>query len=581
MTKKFKTPAAGIRSGILIFVFLFIGQLPLFSENGNWVIAAQKFKYARGQTEGAVQNAMAEMIPVSILENLNRSLQRNVMPDEQLERALYKLRTERQSLYLQLSSEYKKRDSLVISYYSDTNLKSALRDEEKKIKEIQDKIDKNLEEVKKQTNETSKKMELITKNNIGDENEELSEFDKFGLLFKNIFIKDRNLYTEEKVALYRNDISSLFSPSEKAVAKGITSGTFEKEVVSAGINSLIVGTITGYGEYVSVSAELFLYPGAKSAGVVTEVGSSNDMEFVASSIAMQLLPKLTNAMPVQLKIEISPQSAADDTEIYIDDVLQTDDIDNFMLDSGVHNIQFISKNYRTAGTNYYFEGNRKYSIKVEFEELKIGTLQLGLKKNLPGEVYANGEKGLPLSDGKSKISIDGKAILGEFIAENGETSFFYIPKKNAVDGKFLTINPKPMDRMHYIDTRRKWMYGAYSAFMLSLIPAFYTDGQFKNKSQLYNKGQIDFSEANNYQIAMNVSKIISIACGVFWGYELVRYLMAANSVLPQKARKGNPADFIMDYSTNSEPDVSQDNSNNDSNENTIADGEQKDEEVIR
>ena len=128
-----------------------------------------------------------------------------------------------------------------------------------------------------------------------------------------------------------------------------------------------------------------------------------------------------------------------------------------------------------------------------------------------------------------------------------------------------------MDRMHYIDTRRKWMYGAYSAFMLSLIPAFYTDGQFKNKSQLYNKGQIDFSEANNYQIAMNVSKIISIACGVFWGYELVRYLMAANSVLPQKARKGNPSDFIMDYSKVTENDVPQDNSNNDSTEGTSSD----------
>ena len=82
--------------------------------------------------------------------------------------------------------------------------------------------------------------------------------------------------------------------------------------------------------------------------------------------------------------------------------------------------------------------------------------------------------------------------------------------------------------------------------MISLIPAFYTNGQFKNKYQLYNKGQLEFNDANKYQTAMNVTRIISIGCGLFWGYELVRYLLAANSVLPQKAKKGSPSDFLLE-----------------------------------
>ena len=135
MTTKYKN----LRAAFLIFLCSL--SFPLFSESGKWTIAAQKFKYARGQTEGAVQSGMAEMLPSAILENLNRSIQRNVLPDEQLSRTLYKLRTERQSLYLQLSSEYKKRDALVLSNYSDSELKSALKTEEKKIQEIQDKID--------------------------------------------------------------------------------------------------------------------------------------------------------------------------------------------------------------------------------------------------------------------------------------------------------------------------------------------------------------------------------------------------------------------------------------------------------
>lgn len=547
-------------------IFLFYSIYPLFGETGKWVIAAQKFQYTRGQSEGAVQSGVSEMLPSAILENLNRSLQRNVMPDEQLERNLYKLRTERQSLYLQLSSEYKKRDALVLEHYSDSKLKSAIKTEEKKIQEIQDKIDANLKDLKEQTEEATLKMNLISNQTVKNDDEELSEFEKFRQLFKNIFVKDKSLYTPETIAFYRNDSASLFKPSENAVKAGITSGTFEKEVVSAGINSLIVGSITGYGDYISVSAELFLYPGAKSAGIVTEIGSTNDMELISSSIAMQLLPLITNAMPVELIIEIFPATAAANSEIYIDDVLQSNDTNNLILDSGVHNIQFISKNYRTAGTSYYFEGNKRYSIQVNFEELKIGNIQIGLKKNIPGEIYANGVKAIPVTDTKSQISIDGNAILGEFIAENGETSFYYIPKKNVLDGNFVKINPKPMDRMSYIDTRRKWMYGAYSVFMLSLIPAFYTDGQFKNKYQLYNKGQIDYSEAHAYQTAMNITRGIAIGCGVFWGYELVRYLIAANSVLPQKAKRGPATEFVI-TDNSSQTDTTE--------ENKIDDGEQQ------
>lgn len=557
MTTKYKN----LRTAFLIFLCSL--SFPLFCESGKWTIAAQKFKYARGQTEGAVQSGMAEMLPSAILENLNRSLQRNVMPDEQLERSLYKLRTDRQSLYLQLSSEYKKRDALVLTNYSDSKLKSALQAEQKKITEIQDKIDANLEELKTQTQDAETKMDAIAHGiYVTDEKTELSELDKFARLFKNIFIKDKNIYSQESVAFYKNDITSLFKPSENAEKNGALSGTFEKEVVSAGINSLITGTINAYGDYISVTAEVYLYPGAKTAGVVTEVGSTQELELIASSIAMQLLPLITNAMPVEIELEITPDKAAAAAEIYVDDVLQSNETKNLLLDSGVHNIQFISKNYRTAGTSYYFEGNRKYQLKVNFEELKPGNLQVGLRKNINGEVYGNGEKGIPVADGKTQIAIDGQAILGEFIAENGETSFFYIPKKNAFNGNYVTINPKPMNRMSYIDSRRKWMYGSYSVFMLSLIPAFYTNGQFKNNLQLYNKGQIEYEEALRYQTAMNVSRLISIGCGVFWGYELVRYLMAANSVLPQNARNGNQSEYILQT----------DNLNN---------GEKEDEEIVR
>ena len=97
--------------------------------------------------------------------------------------------------------------------------------------------------------------------------------------------------------------------------------------------------------------------------------------------------------------------------------------------------------------------------------------------------------------------------------------------------------------MSYIDKRRKIMYASYSLFMVSLIPTFYTYGNYQNYVNLYKNYQVDYETAKKWQDATNVTRIISIGAGVLWGYELVRYLIAANSVLPQNAKAGDDAEF--------------------------------------
>ena len=52
--------------------------------------------------------------------------------------------------------------------------------------------------------------------------------------------------------------------------------------------------------------------------------------------------------------------------------------------------------------------------------------------------------------------------------------------------------------------------------------------------------QID--EANRWILASDISTGISVACGVWFVYELVRYLYAANSILPKEAELA-PMDF--------------------------------------
>lgn len=541
MTKKYNK----LRAVVLVFTFLWTSFSPLFGEDGKWVIAAQKFIYARGQTKNAVTSNIEETIPTNILEKISRSLERNIMPNERFERENYKLRTERQSLYLQLSSEYKKRDSLVLNNYSDMRMKSELKAAEKKIKQIQEKLEKNIAEQKEKYEKAEAQMHLAAGEVDDDDNVELNEAELVKNLIKNIFEQSEDLITEENIALYKDSVESLFKTTVKVKETDYTEPLFEKEVVSSGINGLITGQITSYGDFISVAVDLYNYPGAKKIGSVMEVGEIKELDLITSEISRQILPMIVNTLPVKFVFSIEPEEAKEKLSIYVDDVLQKMENDTVSLDSGSHRIQFVSEGYKSAGVTYFFEGNKKYNIEVKFERPVIGHIQLQLKNELTGNIYANAEPALKFDDRNSQISINGNTILGEFITEDNETAFFYIPKKQTFDGSAVTLNPKPRDRTEYVNTRRKWMYGAYTVFMISLIPTFYTFGNFQINKDLYSKHQIDFETAKRWQTASNISSTISICCGVFWGIELIRYLVAANSVLPQNVKPGIVSEQVL------------------------------------
>lgn len=540
----------------LIFLFLFLNvSLSLYCDDKKWVIAAQKFTYSRGQNKNSITEATAETLPTSILEKLSKSLERNIFPDEKLNRTRYQLRTERQSLFLQLTSEYQKRDAIVLYDYNDNKKKTAYRDEDKKIQDIKNKINDNLEKLKEAELETEENMKIAVSKQDDNNQENITEVEKIKTFFKRIFVKDEDVISSENISFYRDDINSLYTPSENALNSGYLSYKFEKEIYSSGINTLITGNISNYDDYISVSVDVYLYPGFKKIGSVMEVSSVEDMELLTSSIANQIIPMLTNSMPVELMVTIGPEEATKSYELYIDDVLQDKDSYKLILQSGVHTIQCACEGFKTAETTYYFEGNKKYNIEINLVESKEGYIQIGLKKPIVGDVFVNGQLATVVNETKTQIKINGNEILGEFIAEDGQTAFFYIPNELYFDGSFVKINPKPFDREKYIDTRRKWMYGSYTMLMVSLIPFFYTYGNLINDAKLYNDRQLSYNEAIKMQKAYNVCRYITIGCGVFWGIELVRYFIAANSVLPQKAKAGDLSEYSFYVPSETEPEV--------------------------
>ena len=503
MTRKFK----------LALIFLLFSSSGIFAAaaQSEWIVAAQKFTFTRNQTDSVAQG-MAVMFPSRILEKLSSNMYRNINMEESQSRELYKLRQETNSLFLQLSSEVKKRDSLVLENYSQSELNRKLIDADKKVNEIKKKLSDNLKT-------------QMTLTDIAWDNQ-----------------------VSEKISLYKNDISALYTPSEQVAEQGIKSAAFEKEVVNAKINCLITGQITAYDEYIALTVQTYVFPGAKLVSTITEIGSLDDTEYMALNIARQLAPVITNSIPVTIQINVVEPQDSSTFKTYIDDVLYNSIEDSFIIDSGVHHIQFIAEGYKSAGTNYYFEGNKFYDIQVELSPLEEKTIYVKSKLNDFGKYMINGNEGELLSDNTAKIIINDNPVLGQFITDDDSSAFFYIPQEQLYDDVLYTAKLNSLNHSDYIEKHRKRMYLSYSILVTSLVPTIITQGRLSSYVKLFNdsvsvsnlKAQGRYEEVYKEAKAWNTTAIIctgvSVAAGAWFVYELYRYFSAANSVLPEKTK---------------------------------------------
>lgn len=536
MTRKFKLTLT------LIF-FLFSNCLFAAGTQAEWIIAAQKFSFTRNQT-GSVADGLAVTLPSLILEKLSSSMYRNPDLDEKTDRELYKLKQERNSLFLQLSGEVKKRDSLFLEKYSQSELNRKINDADKKIMEVKSKLDENLK--------AEQNLKDAAYNN------------------EKYFTANQN-QPGEKITLYKKDITALFTPSAFALEQGLKSPAFEKDLVNAKINCLITGKITAYDEYLMLTVESYLYPGARLTSTITEIGTVDDADFIASNIVRQLAPVITNSMPVTLKISVTQPSEQSGFKTYIDDILYNSIEEEFIIDSGIHHIQFIADGYKSAGTNYYFEGNKYYDIKVSLDQLQSNTVYLLSNPFIEGDFLINGKPAEKLSDNSAKITINGNAILGQFITQENLSAFLYVPQHKLYDGVLYTAKVKPLDHSEYIEKYRRRMYLSYSVLVTSLVPTIATKGRLKSFVDLFNdterikllneEGELDkrFKEAKIWNTAAIACTGVSIAAGAWFVFELYRYFNAANSVLPANTKIDfnyeEPQEKAEPESTNTEPEL--------------------------
>lgn len=501
-------------SQLIILLLLFSNSSLLFA--GDWIVAARQFSYPKKQ-DSALTRGLAQTIPEKVLDQVLQYSSREILSDEKNQRKLYELKNQRTSLFLQLSAQVQLRDALVLTVTDEKTLEKKITEAELKLAEIKAKIDQNLETQKEILNHTyvepEKETDFLTK----------------------AFTKPENTALIENIALYKNDSSVLYEFEEKNKDLPLNSEAVEKELVSKGIKGFISGNINVYSQYITVTLELHSYPGASSLITLKEYGNLDDIDTIAFNLASELGPAITNALPAVLYIK----GLSENIQVYIDNKLVSENVEKYSVPAGVHTLEFTGKEYKSAGTSYYFEGNKNYTIDVNLEKLEPKNISIKPLSPVIGSFYANGVQAQTVEE-ETVLSINGNSVLGQFITQDNAVTFYYIAEENLNNGQTYSVAIKDFDTGSYIEKRRRWMYTSYSVLVSSLIPAFFCQGQANSYIAAGNAGFLktekDIQTANGWITASNVATGVSVGCGIWFVYELIRYLYAANKVLPVEAK---------------------------------------------
>lgn len=475
------------------------------ADEKKWTISAVEFKFTQDIKRTEYEKSLLKAVPKLILDQLNGIKVRNVSSAEFLDRDIDALVKERLALFLELSSESKKRDSYVLQELSEYQFNKLIKESEKKIQDINKRIDTNL-----------KKQEDL-----------LNEQKKFS-------------DAPENFEFYKNDSDNLFVIMDQYKDYDYSSYQFSTEVNKAGIDGLVTGNVVTYGNYAAVTAELYIYPGAKSVGVITEVGNISKIESIAKNISYRLIPLIENAIPCEVKINFTDEELRKKAKLTVDNTVYPVVPEKIVLGTGVHNLTFECDGYRKESFSYGFGYEKKYVIEIDFVKAENIDTAVILKNPIAGSLFYNGNI---KNDNVVSVKVNNMSVLGYFQSENDNSLYFIIPGSLLVNDTAVTANLKDFDIGANIEKRRKLMYISYSALVCSLPYLFYSYSNYNNLYRSYELGNtVDLNKLRTYQTMSYIGIGVSVGLGGWFIYELVRYLVDANKALPVEVKKSD-SDF--------------------------------------
>ena len=533
---------------LCIFSVLLIvnGFTFLYAADNQWTVAAIPFQVdVRSGSKNSIYKEFETLFPKRILDNLAFGNQRFIDKSETDQRKLYDLKKKQTANFLELSGLVKSRDSLFLYDYSERELKRKINEAEKKIEACKKKIAENQVLIDQLVLSKADASSTYNVHKIQ------SETEKFQNLFKNLFSTNVESEYYEQVQVYGSIDNPFIELTEQQQAdfleNGLNSIFLKKISDEKKIRCILTGKVTVIDEYISVTAVLTLMPGNRELCRESEIGATAQSETICDLLSDSMLQYVFGTLPVSINVKVMNEETVDGLKFTFDDQV----VSNFSIpqifESGIHTVSFSAPGYKTLVTSYHFEGNQNYEIGVHLVKKDNGFINFRMKYFQEGTLFANG---MPLvsSDqykNTSRIEIDGKEILGIFVSEDGLSDFYYIDSKKISDGNFYQSNIKAMDTASYIDLRRKIMYGSYSAFMISMMGWCVTYGSLYNTFAAYQQNPTIelYEKAVKWQNASKVMTGFAWGTGLLWGYTLIRYLIAADKVLPSTTKVLRPEDF--------------------------------------
>lgn len=491
---------------LILALIIFFSTTYFFAS--DWILAATPFAIStESNSSFGLLASTSEQIPKLILQEFADSETRQPSVIEIQQRELKKL--------------YSKKNTLV------ARLKSATEDRNKEFLSSKDNFNKK--------KNLQKKDDLINEINL--------EIQEINILIQNLLQEiekgDSFIYSElEPIYLYNNNSEMLLENDS------ITQ--LEEKISSSNINGLITGKITAFGDYIEVEAIVYAYPGKINLGSVSATGSIKDIVSLSKNLSNKLKPIITNENTVSLIFNIEPQEAKEKANIIIDNkVLKLSAQEEIIIPSGKQTITISAEGYYEKTFTWNYSKDEYFCINVALEKIETIPVNISEESNLPGQLYINA---LPVGETPALINIPQGIILGEFSLDNQTTEkstedkstltvdpiFFTanITEQNNLEQLNLRLKSETLNISQRIEKRRRSMYNSYSAFIVSLIPTFFSYGMYINKHNGWVMGSEDESKAKTWEIVSNSSIALSCGLGVNFIIQLGRYISAVDDVLP-------------------------------------------------
>jgi len=469
---------------ILTAVLSVCFSAPVFSaERETWVLAAEPFST---KDVPEVYQTHAEVLPRMLLSYLGRISARNVLPDETQSRKLQELNDSRIQYLLERNELEKSRDVLLLSDATRASKKKSRRDLDKKIEEKNVLIAETEEAILRQKNEDK----------IVEES-----------------LKDLVLWKDGK---------ELYKPMEKV--------SLARSLAKDGISGLVSGTIEDIGGYLLISVTLDTGYGKTRDILFREAMPYDGVEEILGRLTARLVPELSNRRPVTVTFSIEPPEA----KLFIDERLVPDHTVPATLFSGEHAIQVSAPDYETAERTASFDTLDRYTVSVALKPLQTVIV-----------AFETGERGADVffetrhfGTTSFTAEIPAKTLIGEALHGDARTYFINEYTDTTEGTRSVIIPVNRVNTEQRIERQRKVLYWSLGLLYCSLPVSMISRGIAMNKMQAYNDGRIEptqenIDEINNWVMVSDISRGVSIALGVNFLFQLVRYLIAADQTIPK------------------------------------------------